>query len=156
MSIDAQDDLAKIRRPRDGSTEESDDAPEIFTCPIEGCSRTMIDDPGALRNHVIQFLAEAEEDPEGRQLIGEGDLIDVSFVPAMDLVFVDPFAGHLAHVVEVGLLAAFEEALEVVLVIAIRRCRDLCLSIVEIEVDGFFRCEGFRHGWIGIAPGRGD
>lgn len=54
MSIDAQDDLAKFRRARDGSTEESKDSPEIFTCPIEGCSRTIIDDSGALRNHVTQ------------------------------------------------------------------------------------------------------
>ena len=59
MSIDAQNDLAKIRRARDGSTEEPEDAPEIFTCPIEGCSRTMIDDAGALRNHVTQESDEA-------------------------------------------------------------------------------------------------
>lgn len=59
MSIDTQDDLAKIRRARDESTEEPEDAPDILTCPIEGCSRTIIDDPGALRNHVTQESDEA-------------------------------------------------------------------------------------------------
>ena len=74
MSIDAQDDLAKIRRARDGLTEEPDDAPEILTCPIEGCSRTIIDDPGALRNHVTQ---ESDEEHRHRTLDEDLEVVDL-------------------------------------------------------------------------------
>lgn len=45
--------LKQIRQAReddDGST----DGLKVYTCPIEGCSRTVLGDPGHLMNHVSQ------------------------------------------------------------------------------------------------------
>ncbi|SFS65936.1 hypothetical protein [Halostagnicola kamekurae] len=48
-----QDKLERIRKAREGE-ENSTDPPDTFTCPIEGCSRTVIGSPDALRSHVRQ------------------------------------------------------------------------------------------------------
>lgn len=45
--------LERIRQARD-SEEPSTETVDIFTCPIDGCSRTVIGAPGHLRNHVQQ------------------------------------------------------------------------------------------------------
>lgn len=50
---EAKQDLERIREAREGS-EEMTDAPETFTCPIEGCTRMVIGSPDALRSHVRQ------------------------------------------------------------------------------------------------------
>ena len=50
---DPAEDLERIRRARD-SEDTISDSPEVYTCPIEGCSRTVIDDPSSLRSHVRQ------------------------------------------------------------------------------------------------------
>ncbi|MDS0280927.1 hypothetical protein [Haloarcula onubensis] len=50
---EAKQDLERIRKAREGS-DETTDSPETFTCPIEGCSRTVIGSPDALRSHVRQ------------------------------------------------------------------------------------------------------
>lgn len=50
---DPAEDLERIRRARDQG-EDTNDSPDVFTCPIEGCSRTVIDDPSSLRSHVRQ------------------------------------------------------------------------------------------------------
>lgn len=50
---EAKQDLERIRKAREGS-DESTDSPDTFTCPIEGCSRTVIGSPDALRSHVRQ------------------------------------------------------------------------------------------------------
>lgn len=49
-------DIDRIRRAREQKTDSNDggDSPEVFTCPIEGCSRTVIDDASNLRSHVRQ------------------------------------------------------------------------------------------------------
>lgn len=48
---DARDDLERIREAREGPDEPTAE-PEVFRCPIEGCSRTIIADPTDLRSHV--------------------------------------------------------------------------------------------------------
>lgn len=50
---DPSDDIDRTRRARDDRT-EPDEAPELYRCPIDGCSRTIIGNPGDLRNHVRQ------------------------------------------------------------------------------------------------------
>jgi len=45
--------LERIRQARD-SEESSTETAETFTCPIDGCNRTVIGSPGHLRNHVSQ------------------------------------------------------------------------------------------------------
>jgi|GEM_PF-3240438 len=52
-STENRDKLERIRRAKNGE-EDIGAAPEIFTCPVEGCSRVVIDNPGDLRNHVRQ------------------------------------------------------------------------------------------------------
>lgn len=54
MSLaEAKQDIERIRKAREEPTESSEEV-EIFTCPIEGCSRTVVGSPGHLRNHVSQ------------------------------------------------------------------------------------------------------
>lgn len=53
MAPEAKQDLERIRKAREGS-DETTESPETFTCPIEGCSRTVIGSPDALRSHVRQ------------------------------------------------------------------------------------------------------
>lgn len=47
--------LEQIRNVRRGSENTSDDV-EIYVCPIDGCGRTVVGDPGHLRNHVSQSI----------------------------------------------------------------------------------------------------
>lgn len=56
MSLtDAKQDIERIRRVREKPVEPSEESEvEVFTCPIEGCNRTVIGSPGHLRNHVSQ------------------------------------------------------------------------------------------------------
>lgn len=56
MSLaNAKQDIEQIRRVREEPAEPSEESEtETFTCPIEGCNRTVIGSPGHLRNHVSQ------------------------------------------------------------------------------------------------------
>lgn len=51
---DAKRDLARIRRAREQTAESNNvsDEPNVYRCPIDGCSRTIIADPTDLRSHV--------------------------------------------------------------------------------------------------------
>lgn len=51
------DDLERIRQVRNGQDKPTETA-DIFTCPIDGCSRTVIGSPEHLRSHAAQ----AEDD----------------------------------------------------------------------------------------------
>lgn len=55
-TIDAQQDLERIRQARDDDDDGSDesDSPKVHTCPIDGCSRTVVGNPAHLRSHVRQ------------------------------------------------------------------------------------------------------
>ncbi|WP_158055324.1 bifunctional DNA primase/polymerase [Halorussus halophilus] len=50
--------LKQIRQARDGD-ESSTEGPEVYTCPIDGCSRTVVGEPGHLMNHVNQASDDA-------------------------------------------------------------------------------------------------
>lgn len=50
---DSRDKLERIRQARDGD-DRSTDGPEVYQCPIDECSRTVIGNAGDLRNHVSQ------------------------------------------------------------------------------------------------------
>jgi len=54
MSLaDAKQDIERIRRAREEPAESSEESEvEIFTCPIEGCNRTVVGEPANLRHHV--------------------------------------------------------------------------------------------------------
>jgi len=43
--------LERIRQIRDGGPSEEPET-EILVCPVEGCSRTVVDDPAGLIHHV--------------------------------------------------------------------------------------------------------
>lgn len=45
--------LKQIRKARQGN-DRSDYEPDVYRCPIDGCDRVVIDDPGSLRHHVRQ------------------------------------------------------------------------------------------------------
>jgi len=52
---DPAEDIERIRRAREGDSESSDESEvEIYVCPIEDCSRTVIGDRTHLMNHVRQ------------------------------------------------------------------------------------------------------
>lgn len=55
------DDINRIRRAREQKTDSNDggDNPEVFVCPVKGCSRAIIDDPSSLRSHVRQAVDDA-------------------------------------------------------------------------------------------------
>jgi len=69
---EAKQDLERIRKAREGG-DETTDSPETFTCPIEGCSRTVIGSPDALRSHVRQS---GEESHRHRRL---NDALKIEF-----------------------------------------------------------------------------
>lgn len=50
-------DLERIREARDAG--ESSETVETYTCPIDGCSRTVIGEPANLRHHVKQSKDDA-------------------------------------------------------------------------------------------------
>ena len=54
MSLaEAKQDIERIRKAREEPEESSEESEvEIFTCPIEGCSRTVVGEPANLRHHV--------------------------------------------------------------------------------------------------------
>lgn len=52
-TIDARQELERIRTARDDG-EPSTEPAETFTCPIDGCSRTVVGSPKHLRSHVRQ------------------------------------------------------------------------------------------------------
>lgn len=52
-STESRDKLERIRQAREGD-DASTDGPEVFTCPVEGCTRTVIGNLTALRSHVQQ------------------------------------------------------------------------------------------------------
>lgn len=52
-TIDARKDLERIRQAQE-SEEPSTETAETFTCPIEGCNRTVVGSPKHLRSHVRQ------------------------------------------------------------------------------------------------------
>jgi len=45
--------LKQIRQARE-ETDKSKDGPEVYQCPVDGCNRTIVGEPGHLRNHVSQ------------------------------------------------------------------------------------------------------
>ena len=52
---DPAEDIERIRRIRDEASEpEVETQVEMYVCPVEGCSRTVIGSPDALRSHVRQ------------------------------------------------------------------------------------------------------
>lgn len=51
------DDIDRIRQARNDRS-EPEETPEVYRCPIDGCSRTVIGDPSDLRHHVRQSEAE--------------------------------------------------------------------------------------------------
>lgn len=55
-TIDAKRDLERLRRAREQKTDSNDrgDGPDVYRCPVEGCSRTVIDTPHDLQSHVRQ------------------------------------------------------------------------------------------------------
>lgn len=55
---DTHDKLEQIRRAK-SEEEETIDETDVYHCPIEGCDRVVIDNPGDLRNHVGQASDDA-------------------------------------------------------------------------------------------------
>ena len=52
MSLEeSRDELERIRQIRGGEPSEVQET-EILVCPVEGCSRTVVDDPAGLIHHV--------------------------------------------------------------------------------------------------------
>ncbi|USZ69406.1 hypothetical protein NGM10_06635 [Halorussus salilacus] len=84
---ESRDKLKQIRKVRDGD-DGSTDGPEVYTCPIDGCSRTVVGEPGHLRNHVSQ----ASDDAHRHRTLTEDLEIEVHWeemdwgfgVPAFD------------------------------------------------------------------------
>jgi hypothetical protein len=59
---DPAEDIERIRRTREGKSESSDESEvEIYVCPIEDCSRTVIGDRTHLMNHVRQAGDDAHD-----------------------------------------------------------------------------------------------
>jgi len=52
--------LEQIRKARQGN-DRSDYEPDVYRCPIDGCDRVVIDDPGSLRHHVRQSSDRAHQ-----------------------------------------------------------------------------------------------
>lgn len=50
---EAKQDPEQNRQAREGDDDSTDNL-NVYRCPIEGCSRTVLDNPGDLRNHVTQ------------------------------------------------------------------------------------------------------
>ena len=49
-----------LRQARDlQEDEDTTEGPEIYTCPVGGCGRVVIDNPSNLRNHVRQEVDDA-------------------------------------------------------------------------------------------------
>jgi|GEM_PF-2614832 len=57
-TVNARQDINRIRQARAGDN-GSTDSPEVHTCPIDGCSRTVIGESGHLMNHVQQSSDDA-------------------------------------------------------------------------------------------------
>jgi hypothetical protein len=57
---EAKEDLERIRQAREGD-DDSSDGPEIFTCPVEGCTRTVVGNLTALQSHVCQSNDDAHK-----------------------------------------------------------------------------------------------
>ena len=57
---EAKQDLDRIRQLKEDQP-ESTDGPEVYRCPIDGCNRTVIDNPSGLRSHVRQSGDAAHE-----------------------------------------------------------------------------------------------
>jgi len=52
---DPAEDIERIRQVREGRSDSDEESQvEMYICPIEGCSRTIIGSPDALRSHVRQ------------------------------------------------------------------------------------------------------
>jgi hypothetical protein len=50
---ESNNEIEQIRKARQ-SNDRSDYEPDVYRCPIDGCERVVIDDPGSLRHHVRQ------------------------------------------------------------------------------------------------------
>jgi hypothetical protein len=57
---DPAEELDRIRTTREREN-QSDIVPDVYQCPIEGCKRIVIDNPGDLRNHVTQASDDAHK-----------------------------------------------------------------------------------------------
>ena len=84
---ESNDKLEQIRQARDGN-DSSTDGPEVYTCPVEGCSRTVLGNRGHLRNHVSQASDDAHRHrtlTEDLEVVVHWEEMDWSFgVPAFD------------------------------------------------------------------------
>lgn len=75
-TTEVQRDLKRIRRLREGTNSDSiTPEVEIFTCPVEGCFRTVVGNPGDLKNHVSQVGDDAHE---GLRLNDDLELVEVT------------------------------------------------------------------------------
>lgn len=87
-TTESRDKLEQIRRVRAGG-EEQTETPELFSCPIEGCSRTVVGEPNHLRNHVRQSGDEAHRNKrlsEDLEIERAWEEMDWGFgIPAFDI-----------------------------------------------------------------------
>ncbi len=69
---ESRETLEQIRRAKERG--DSGDAPdvEVLICPVQGCSRTIIDDPSNLRHHVRQL---SDDDHAGLELTEDLELV---------------------------------------------------------------------------------
>lgn len=56
---EAKRDLQRIREARDGDGLSQGAEVELYTCPIDGCSRTVVGEKANLRHHVKQSKDDA-------------------------------------------------------------------------------------------------
>ncbi|MFC4438267.1 MULTISPECIES: hypothetical protein [Natrialbaceae] len=71
---EAREDLERIRQAKNGEA-DTNDGPEIYTCPVSNCSRVIIDDPSNLRHHVRQL---SDDDHAGLELTEDLDIVECS------------------------------------------------------------------------------
>ncbi|ELZ06793.1 hypothetical protein [Natrialba aegyptia] len=71
-SPDPADDLERIRQAREGDDSSDGLDVEVFICPVQGCSRTIIGDSANLRHHVRQ---ESDDDHAGFELTEDLELV---------------------------------------------------------------------------------
>lgn len=73
MSLsDPSDDLDRIRSAREGD-DDSSNGPEIYRCPVEGCSRIVVGDRVSLFSHVAQS---SDDDHSGLELNDELEIVE--------------------------------------------------------------------------------
>lgn len=72
---EAKRDLERVREARDGDGSSQGAEVELYTCPIDGCSRTVVGELANLRHHVRQTTDEAHD---GLALNGDLEVVELN------------------------------------------------------------------------------